>query len=132
MIGPARPTEYMRHVLVVEDDFTMADWLSEVLTYQNLEVDVASNGLEAMEKIRSMDYDGIVSDLIMPRQDGESLYEEIIKEFPYLAEKIVFITGDASQKGGMANFTYHTGNILLVKPFEAEQLTSAVLNTLER
>ena len=43
-----RPQQFMYRVLVVEDDYELADLLSEVLTYENCTCEVVSNGMEAI------------------------------------------------------------------------------------
>lgn len=116
----------MRHVLIVEDDFEFADVLSEVLTHDNHLSDRAANGLEALDKLRTGTYDAVVCDLMMPRLDGESLYRQVQRDFPYLAEKFIFITGQTSQHAGLTNFIYPTGNALLTKPFDIDDFRRAL------
>jgi CheY-like chemotaxis protein len=116
----------MQRVLVVEDDYELADLLREVLTFENCVADVAANGMEAKDRLRAADFDAVVCDLMMPRIDGQALYEEVAKQYPYLADRFLFITGQASRRGGFSDFIARTGNILLEKPFEIEQLRSAL------
>ena len=132
MTEEKRPVEFVQRVLVVEDDHELADLLSEVLTYENCTADLASNGMEAMEKLRGADYDAIVCDLMMPRVDGEALYSQVTQQYPYLADRFLFITGEAVRKGGLTDFIYRTGNTLLEKPFEIEQLRSALQELFRR
>ena len=130
---PPPPSKQMMHrVLIVEDDYHLADTLCEVLTFENCLVDVAANGMEARDKLRSADYDAIVCDLIMPMIDGEALYNDVAREFPYLADKFLFITGHASAKGGFTSFIWQTGNTLLEKPFEMDQFCAALRDVFKR
>jgi CheY-like chemotaxis protein len=110
----------MRHVLIVEDDYEFSDLLTEVLDHDNCFADCAANGMEALDKLRSGTYDAIICDLIMPRLDGESLYRQVEKDYPYLAQRFIFITGQASRQAGLPNFIYATGNALLTKPFDID------------
>ncbi len=121
-----RPKEYFNRVLVVDDDYQLADLLREVLTYENCSVDVASNGMEAMGLLRSADYEAVVCDLMMPRMDGEALYNEVVKQFPYLSDRFLFMTSQAVSRAGFSDFVSRTGNTLLEKPIEVEQLRAAV------
>jgi len=132
MTEEKRPVEFVQRVLVVEDDHELADLLSEVLTYENCTADLASNGMEAIEKLRGADYDAIVCDLMMPRVDGEALYGQVTQQYPYLADRFLFITGEAVRKGGLTDFIYRTGNALLEKPFEVEQLRAALQELFRR
>ena len=122
----------MHRVLVVDDDHDLAELLREVLIYENCEVDVASNGLEAMECLHAGDYQAILCDLMMPRMDGEALYQEVVREYPYLADRFLFVTGQASRKAGFSDFIYRTGNHLIEKPFEILELRNAVSELFKR
>jgi CheY-like chemotaxis protein len=112
--------QVMRNILIVEDDYEFADVLTQVLNHENCSTDHACNGMEALDKLRSGSYDAIVCDLMMPRVDGESLYQEVEKTYPYLADRFIFITGQATRMAGLADFIYPTGNTLLEKPFDIE------------
>lgn len=110
----------MRNVLIVEDDYQFADVLTEVLNHENCSSDQAANGLEALDRLRSETYDAVICDLMMPRLDGESLYRQVERDFPYLTERFIFITGQATVNAGLTDFIYNTGNVLLTKPFDIE------------
>ena len=127
-----RPTEYFRHVLVVDDDYELTDLLCEVLTYENCVADVAANGMEALDKLRSNHYEAIICDLMMPRIDGEALHKEVVKLYPYLADKFLFITGQAARSSGLADYVVGTGNALLGKPFEMGEFRAALQELLQR
>ena len=129
---PPRPQEFINRVLVVEDDYQLAELLAEVLTYENCTADIAGNGMEALDKLRGADYDAVICDLMMPRFDGEALYREVVKNYSYLADRFLFITGNASRRGGLADYIYSTGNTILEKPFEIEQLRLALKELFKR
>ena len=132
MAAEKRPVQFVQRVLVVEDDYQLADVLAEVLTYENCTADTASNGMEAMEKLRSADYDAVICDLMMPRVDGEALYNQAAQLYPHLSDRFLFITGNAALRSGLTDFVYRTGNNLLEKPFEIEQLRTALKETFRR
>ncbi|HUK81027.1 MAG TPA: response regulator [Verrucomicrobiae bacterium] len=132
MAEEERPVQFVHRVLVVEDDYQLADLLSEVLTYENCSAEVASNGMEAMEKLRGADFDAVICDLMMPRVDGEALYNQTTQQYPHLSDRFLFITGNAALRGGLTDFVYRTGNSLLEKPFEIEQLRAALKETFQR
>ncbi len=132
MSDSERPVQFINRVLVVEDDHDLANLLAEVLTYENYVVDLAGNGMEALEKLGGADYDAVVCDLMMPRVDGEALYNEVVKLFPYLADRFLFIAGQASMKSGLANFIHRSGMTLLEKPFEMDQFRAALRDVVRR
>src|ERR1700682_4388084 len=103
------PKRVMHRVLVVDDDHDLAVLLQEVLTYENCEVDIAGNGMEAMDCLRTGDYEAVLCDLMMPRVDGEALYKDVVHDYPHLADRFLFVTGQASRRAGFSDFVSRTG-----------------------
>ena len=66
-------------VLVVDDEKLIRDVIKEYLLLENMEVDDASNGNEAIEKVKSKDFDIIIMDIMMPKMDGYTACREIKK-----------------------------------------------------
>jgi CheY-like chemotaxis protein len=122
----------MHRVLVVDDDYDLAQLLREVLTYDNCEVEIATNGMEAMDLLRTGEFDAVICDLMMPRVDGEALYNDVVRQFPFLANRFVFVTGQASLKAGFSDFVGRTGNTLIEKPFDLAAFRAAVQETIQR
>jgi PAS domain S-box-containing protein len=62
-------------ILLVDDDEALLEALPEALQLRmaGIEVDTADSGLKALERIRGVDYDAIVSDVKMPGMDGLEL-----------------------------------------------------------
>ncbi|MDH3591398.1 MAG: response regulator, partial [Planctomycetota bacterium] len=70
--------EARRHrILVVDDSFTTRTLERSILETHGFDVDVAVDGMEALEKLRTNDYDMVISDIEMPRLDGFGLVREI-------------------------------------------------------
>jgi two-component system, cell cycle sensor histidine kinase and response regulator CckA len=122
----------MYRVLVVDDDYDFAQLLREVLTYENCEADIAGNGMEAMDRLRTGEYEAVICDLMMPRVDGQAFYIEAARDFPHLANRFLFVTGQASRKAGFSDFVSRTENHLIEKPFDIQAFRVAVRETLER
>jgi len=64
-------------ILVVDDNINDRELLFELLNAQGYEVTCASNGVEALEKIRESKPDFVISDIIMPEMDGFGLCREL-------------------------------------------------------
>lgn len=64
-------------VLVVDDDPHIRRLLSTLLRRAGIEADTASDGGEALEKIRSSGYELVLLDLMMPRVDGFQVLDEL-------------------------------------------------------
>lgn len=62
--------EEKKRALVVDDDHPIRTMLAKVVERENLEVDTARDGAEAIDLIDQDGYSVIVLDLMMPRVDG--------------------------------------------------------------
>jgi len=77
-------------VLVVEDDAAIRGLVAAALRREPLLVDVAADGVEALELVAAQDYAVIVTDLMLPRLDGAGFVEEFIRLRPD-ARSVVFV-----------------------------------------
>ena len=65
-------------LLIAEDEKSLADALCEILTINKYSVDVVYDGQEALDFIESsIEYDGIILDIMMPKIDGITLLKII-------------------------------------------------------
>jgi DNA-binding response OmpR family regulator len=64
-------------ILLVEDDVSLAEALSEALTDQRYVVDVVYDGEIAWTQARVVDYDLILLDVMLPKLDGVSLCKRL-------------------------------------------------------
>jgi PAS domain S-box-containing protein len=116
-------------VLLVEDERALAAAVSEALTDAGLKVDHASDGEEALARVRQKNYDAVICDLKMPRVDGMMLYRAIAAATPALARRVIFVTGDVAGTDA-ERFLEDTGCRWLAKPFRLGDLLRAVRDTL--
>jgi DNA-binding NtrC family response regulator len=72
-------TAQLSTVLVVDDDIDACSNLADILGDMGYQVDVAHDGLSALEKLRQKPYDVALLDFRMPGMDGLTLYREIRK-----------------------------------------------------
>jgi CheY-like chemotaxis protein len=108
-------------VLVVEDEAALGAAVAEALGDAGFSVDRASDGLEALERLRERDYNLIVCDLKMPRLDGTAFYRELETLNPVLAGRVLFVTGDVAGTDA-ERFLEETGCRWLAKPFRLKDL----------
>ncbi len=78
-------------VLLVDDELPMRNLLSAYLEYNGHQVEVASNGREALEKYNENDFDVVVTDMAMPEVSGDQLAAAIKQLSPH--KPIILITG---------------------------------------
>src|SRR6185312_13788092 len=80
-------------ILLVDDDAALLDALPKALQLRlnGVQIDTSETALDALERIRTTDYDAIVSDIKMPGMDGLALLHEIRELRP--ATPTLMITG---------------------------------------
>jgi two-component system chemotaxis response regulator CheB len=93
------PTQLIR-VLVVDDSFFMRKILVNLLNdprHGITVIDTAKNGLEAIEKNKSLKPDVITMDIEMPHMDGLSALRQIITDFPVPVVMLSAHTGKGTE-----------------------------------
>jgi len=76
----------MSKILLVEDDAFLSSLLKNRLQKENLEVDYAADGEEAINFLKSNSPDLILLDIILPKKSGFEMMEEI-KNNPQIQSK---------------------------------------------
>lgn len=66
-----------KRIIIVEDDTVLRDVLAEKLQRSGYIVDIAQDGVIAMERIRAVRPDCILLDILMPRKSGIEVMEEM-------------------------------------------------------
>ena len=82
----------VRTVLVVEDEWAIADWLDALLVEEGYHVVVASNGKRAIEILRDQKPDLILTDFMMPIMDGPALLQAIAADAAMAGVPIVVMS----------------------------------------
>ncbi|MEK6373019.1 MAG: response regulator [Acidobacteriota bacterium] len=110
-------------ILVAEDDASILRLLTAILRRAGYEVDTATNGRDAIERIERTPYDAIVLDLMMPGSSGFDVLAHL--KFSDPQHKFVIIMSAASPHI-VANAVSANVFAALHKPFEIDDLTAAV------
>jgi DNA-binding response OmpR family regulator len=84
-------------VLVVEDDAFLVDAYKLKLTKEGFEIEIASDGEEALSKLKNFMPDVILLDVVMPRKDGFATLQEI-KSSEQLKKIPVIMASNLGQK----------------------------------
>jgi len=115
-------------ILVVDDDNLIKDFLKESLSRLNHQVDLASSGDEALDKIKRTEYDIILSDIRMPKMSGMELLKATRKFSPYA--KIMLMTAygtieNAVEAMKLGAFDY------IQKPFSVDDIEIKIRKALD-
>ncbi|HZQ92089.1 MAG TPA: HD domain-containing phosphohydrolase [Terriglobales bacterium] len=116
-------------ILVVDDEESIREIVTSMLSSAGYECAPASSGVEALGILNSgQDFELMLSDLMMAELDGLGLLERTKERFPDMPVIMVTAVHDISVAlGAIRNGAYD----YLLKPFEREQLLATVRRALE-
>jgi|WetSurMetagenome_2_1015567.scaffolds.fasta_scaffold151782_3 DNA-binding response OmpR family regulator len=64
----------MKRILIVDDDLSTTESIGSFLSESGYEIKTAANGIEALEVVKEMDPDLIITDVRMPKMNGFELF----------------------------------------------------------
>jgi signal transduction histidine kinase len=119
------PRAKRRRILVIEDDAELREAMQETLSLRGHEVMSASNGREALHRMRIVRPDLVILDLMLPVMDGWQFRAEI-KRDPALADTpIVVISGSDSPTAAAVD-----ADLYMTKPIDPRTLLHAIEDVL--
>ena len=113
----------MAHILIVEDEDSVREFLIRALGHRGHEVTAVANGSVALEALQKGSFDLLLTDIVMPELDGVSLALKVSKDFPDL--RIVMMTGYASERQRAYDLDTLVHEVV-DKPFTLEQICAVV------
>ncbi|MBI5235055.1 MAG: response regulator [Deltaproteobacteria bacterium] len=123
------PIAWREKLLVVDDYAMITDMLTALLEDEGA-IDVARNGMEALEKLKTNYYAAVISDVDMPVMNGVRLFEEAVKIYPAVSERFLFFTGSMDDE--RTDFFSKNRIKYIVKPARVGDIRKAVARILSR
>ncbi len=112
-------------ILVVDDEKINVQILTNHLSLHNYIVDTASDGIEALEKIRNKDYDLVLLDIMMPKMSGYEVCNTLRSENSLYDLPVIMLTAKNQPQDIVVGFDMGA-NDYLIKPFEKSELLARV------
>lgn len=118
----------MSRLLVVDDEEKIRIIIRKYAEFEGYEIDEANDGMQAVVKVRSNDYDLIIIDVMMPELDGFSACSEIrkVKQIP-----IIMLSARGEEYDKIHGFELGIDDYV-VKPFSPRELMMRVKAVLAR
>jgi len=118
----------MSKLLIVDDELRIREVVREYALLNSYEVSEASDGLEAIEKIKEEDFDCVILDIMMPNLDGFSACKQIkqIKDVP-----IIMLSARQEEYDKLFGFEIGVDDYV-VKPFSPKELMARIKVVVER
>jgi excisionase family DNA binding protein len=114
-------------VLVVDDEATIRDLLGKTLALAEYDVDMAPDGRTALERLRIIPYDLLITDLKMPGVDGLTVIREARRLKTDLP--VIIITGFSNEASAIEAVNLGVSGYL-TKPFRVPRVLAAASKAL--
>ncbi len=119
-----------KRILVVDDEPDFASIVQSNLAREGFQVEVAYDGVEAMEKIKANPPDAVVLDVMMPEKDGYEVCAELKGNEKTRDIPVILLTAVADHVGS-TRYSHADGmsteaDDYLPKPASAEEITASV------
>lgn len=118
--------DYILKMLIVDDEYPIREMLRRTVPWNEYNINVvgiAENGAEAMEIIRAVKPELVLSDIRMPEMDGIALAKWVYQN--YTDTKVVFLSAYRDFENAKKAFKYDVVDYIL-KPMEEEQLFEVI------
>jgi CheY-like chemotaxis protein len=121
---PALP-ERAKHILVVDDSPSVRRVVSNMLKQHNWEVQMARDGVEALEMITRETPAAVLLDIEMPRMDGYELTATVRAQAQYRTLPLIVLTSRAAGKHQQRAMQLGA-SAYVVKPYQDEELLNTI------
>ena len=108
----------MSSILIAEDESRIAAFMEKGLRQNGFDTASATNGEQALEMVRSQDFDLLLLDLVLPIKDGWTVLTELRNQGHQLP--IIIVSADSFSKQTGARNDY------IAKPFRFQDLLARV------
>ena len=119
----------MSTILVIDDEQQVRSLLRQALTGAGYDVVEAKNGREGLDQYRTQPTDLVITDILMPDEDGLEATLELTREYPNV--KVIAMTGGSGDHNFLDVAKLFGARRTLTKPFELDHLLEAVREELK-
>lgn len=110
-------------ILIIEDEYNLADAISSMLTSKNYMVDIATDGEDGLYEALTDIYDLILLDVMLPHKNGFEILKELKSE--NISAKVIMLTAKSNIDDKMNGFN-NGADDYLTKPFHMDELLARV------
>jgi excisionase family DNA binding protein len=124
---PAPATAGRPRVLVVDDEATVREMLGKTLALAEYDVDMAPDGRTALDRLRIIPYDLLITDLKMPGVDGLGVIREARRLKPEIP--VIIVTGFSTEASAIEAVNLGVSGYL-TKPFRVPRVLAVAAKAL--
>ncbi len=116
-------------VLIIDDEEIMRDILGTLLEREGYSVRLAASGQEGLDLAKSLPFDAVIVDVMMPGLDGLQVLDELKKHDEELP--VLMVTAYASMESAIAAMKKGAFDYI-TKPFKNDEVLVVLQNAIER
>ena len=117
-------------ILAIEDNKDIREALRDLLTFEGMQVIVAENGQEGIDKAKEHLPDLILCDIMMPIKNGLQVFDELRHNIELKDTPFIFLTAKADND--LQLLKLGADDTVITKPFEIDVLLSSIKITLKK
>jgi len=119
----------MSRILVIDDERSIRNTLKDILEYEKYSVDLAEDGIKALDKIKAGTYDMILCDIKMPGMDGIEVLEKLQELIP--DTPVVMISGHGNIDTAVESIKKGAFDYI-EKPLDLNRLLITIRNAMDK
>mgnify|MGYP000569718597 CR=1 FL=1 len=116
-------------ILIIEDEYSLADAIAETLKKENFTSNIITNGEEGENEALSNVYDLILLDVMLPYKDGFEILQNLRKE--KIEAPVIMLTAK-SEMSNKLNGLENGADDYITKPFHMRELIARIKVVLKR
>lgn len=120
------------NILLAEDDEFIRDIYNRIFSMNGYTVTMASNGIEAMEKLEKMTPDLILLDIMMPYLSGKEVFKKIKKNEKLKDVPVVFLTNVSAQDDLEQDLLEQADKYLIKAHFTPKEVVEEVIPLIKK
>jgi len=121
MTAPTPDRQY--RALIVEDDPAIRRLVEKLLSRRHIDIDVAHDGREAVNKLLANTYSVLILDLMVPELNGFEVIEFLKRENMKVPVAVV----SAVSQQALTKLDLDVVKLVISKPFDVDEFTKAIL-----
>lgn len=117
-------TKNNKKILLAEDERAISKALETKLNLSGYEVEIANNGLEALDKLKEKKFDLLLLDIMMPKMGGFALMEEMKKA--KIKTPIIILTNLSQEEDSERAKSYGVSGFLMKSNTPLKQIVEQI------
>ena len=119
-------------ILIVEDEDSIRDVYKEYLTGEGFIVEMSSDGEDALEKIKTFDFDAMLLDIMLPKTDGLEVLKRIKSDIHYKDKVVLLLTALGRDSVIKEGFELGADGYLIKDQENPDDVKKNILNALKK